>query len=743
MQLFGPPNVAKLKASRDIKGLVKALDYKKDSNVRREAAIALKELKNARSVEPLVDALKDENAFVRDNAAEALGEICARSEDVALRACVVETLVTAFQNKEIGLAAVTALGKIGDARAVTPLITALEDKEMRFSAAQALEKIGWKPGKDEFGIAFWIGKRDWDECAKIGVSAVEPLIAALKDKELCAGAARALGQIGDVRALEPLISALNDNVWYSDEVSEIAGALKKMGTSAVESLIKVLEGDDEEMCLSASWSLGQIGDTRAIEPLIDMLDHRRWERGRAAARALGTLKDSSAIEALIAALAHHDSRVSDACREALIKIGTPVVEPLIAALKDRNKSIRYYAIQALSNIGDPRAVEPIIVFLKDTDWTVRGDAAEALGILGDTRAVRPLIDTLKDNEELVRKYVVEALGKIGWRPGKDDASVAYWVGTQNWDKCISFGKRAVAPLTTALKHGEIDIRWHAAKALEDIGWQPGMDETGAAYWVVKQDYEKCVAIGELATLPLVNVLRFKDWSPHAAVDALKKIGAPATKRMLAALNDMEMCAAAVKALEQTGWKPGNDEASALYWVIKQWWDECAEIGAPAVEPLVAALEDQESEVRIGAARALGMIGAQMKDAALCNRAIDILLEEFDQGRVEMSHAVRGLGVIGAILDDTVLRTRIVETLLSALQESDWDVREAAAGALGKIGDARAIEPLLSALNRTISREVAAQALISLSESGKIDEAHKKLINAHRSEIEMPPPLEDD
>jgi HEAT repeat protein len=40
--------------------------------------------------------------------------------------------------------------------------------------------------------------------------AVEPLIAALKDKGVCAAAAYALGEIKDPRAVEPLIAALKD-----------------------------------------------------------------------------------------------------------------------------------------------------------------------------------------------------------------------------------------------------------------------------------------------------------------------------------------------------------------------------------------------------------------------------------------------------------------------------------------------------------------------------------------------------
>jgi hypothetical protein len=55
MPLFGPPNASKLKAKSDVPGLIKALDFKKDPLVRRDAAVALGELGDPRAVEPLRD----------------------------------------------------------------------------------------------------------------------------------------------------------------------------------------------------------------------------------------------------------------------------------------------------------------------------------------------------------------------------------------------------------------------------------------------------------------------------------------------------------------------------------------------------------------------------------------------------------------------------------------------------------------------------------------------------------------
>ena len=40
MPLFGPPDIEKLKTRRDVQGLIKALEYKKDITISQQAALA-------------------------------------------------------------------------------------------------------------------------------------------------------------------------------------------------------------------------------------------------------------------------------------------------------------------------------------------------------------------------------------------------------------------------------------------------------------------------------------------------------------------------------------------------------------------------------------------------------------------------------------------------------------------------------------------------------------------------------
>jgi len=54
---------------------------------------------------------------------------------------------------------------------------------VRKAAAGALDMLHWSPGRDATGVAYWMGKGDWDRCVKIGIPAIQPLATALNDQD--------------------------------------------------------------------------------------------------------------------------------------------------------------------------------------------------------------------------------------------------------------------------------------------------------------------------------------------------------------------------------------------------------------------------------------------------------------------------------------------------------------------------------------------------------------------------------
>lgn len=397
MALFGPPNVAALAERHDVKGLIRALGM---TSVRYNAAVALGQVGGAEAVPPLIAVLNDPDPAVRQ-------------------------------------ASVWALGRLGDTRALEPLIGRLaydESPEVHDGAMDALHAFG--------------------------PAAVEALIAALyaQDVDVREAAARALGRLGDARAVDSLTALL----------PESPGLFQKVNIAAAE-------------------ALGRLGDARAVEPLTAALQatsFRTKEIGRASAEALGHLGGPRAIESLVTALTNvDDSDVRDACVDALVEIGSPAVEALIGAVQDDRGLARYYATETLGRIGDPRAVELLTQMLHD-DVGFSDEVVTALGQIGDPRAVGPLAERLRT--EAVRwvgfehqaPILMAALGRLGV-PAVEPLIEALHVegahrGHEFADHYLAealgrLGVPAVEPLIEALHDPDAFVRCVAAEALGRLG----------------------------------------------------------------------------------------------------------------------------------------------------------------------------------------------------------------------------------------------------------------------------------
>lgn len=176
-------------------------------------------------------------------------------------------------------------------------------------------------------------------------------------------------------------------------------------------------------------------------------------------------------------------------------------------------------------------VEIQIDLLKEKDWFRRKEAAITLGEMGDERAVAPLITALRDDEWNVREAAEDALTMIG--------------------------SPAVAPLIKALR--EYHIRRYVIKILGRIKDERVLD-------------------------PLFVQLRNEEFKDDATA-ALVEVGLPAVERLTAVLND----------------KDKNVRKHAV--------QALGAIGLPeAVEMLIEATKDEEWEVRMAAIAGLEGIG---------------------------------------------------------------------------------------------------------------------------------------
>ena len=134
VRLHAAKALGEAKDARAVEPLIAALG---DKGCGHTAANALAKIGKP-AVETLIVALKNENPFVRRNAAEALGEI----KD----ASAVKPLVDALKDDDLIVRrdAAKALGKIKDFSAEEPLTSALKDESpaVRRNAAIALREMG-------------------------------------------------------------------------------------------------------------------------------------------------------------------------------------------------------------------------------------------------------------------------------------------------------------------------------------------------------------------------------------------------------------------------------------------------------------------------------------------------------------------------------------------------------------------------------------------------------------------------
>jgi|GEM_PF-5179748 len=138
------------KEIRALDVLIKILqNYEKDRNIALYAAGALRDIGDRRAVEPLIAVMNEH--FISGPVVEALAEL----RDNKALVPIIQLFERTYHDPSLA----TVLGNWGDRRAVEPLIRAMSqpDSHVRFYAARALGKLG-----DKRALPVLEGARDND-----------------------------------------------------------------------------------------------------------------------------------------------------------------------------------------------------------------------------------------------------------------------------------------------------------------------------------------------------------------------------------------------------------------------------------------------------------------------------------------------------------------------------------------------------------------------------------------------------
>ncbi len=375
---------------------------------------------------------------------------------------------------------------------------------------------------------------------------------------------------------------------------------------------------------------GQMKESAGTEELLHNLSHKDAKIRGDTAWALGKLGDERAIDPLIRALDDNNSNVQEWAALALVKIGRPAIEPLMAAMKSRNDPVKWQAAAVLGLINDSNATEALSLALESNNSTVRYWGAASLGQIRDNRTRDALVSLLGDSNETVRNEAGWALKPLaGSGGGAEDLFIRLLKDedpNRRMGAAHSLGDpaevQAAPALIEALQDSEPGVRSEAAAALgrrsESQAIMPLIEILDDSEEQVRKDGIKALTeMGKQATEPLILALQESDNITQAgAAKALGQIGEersleglilafkngdlPVRHAAVAAMVEINKSYAVGPLIQVLGDRNiGSDLRADAAWALGKMDDPRAK------EPLIYAMSyDKDNSVRMNAARAM-------------------------------------------------------------------------------------------------------------------------------------------
>jgi HEAT repeat protein len=503
-----------------------------------------------------------------------------------------------FQSKieNIRWAAVSAIGKLGDYRVIEHLVKVVGDPQ-------------------------WVVRNQ--AVTEIKSKIVE--IIKLKDNRI-------------VRILIRLL-AMED-----DEIVDLAiDGLSAMGEKSYDRILEAVKSPSARMRANAARVLGKMQAVSAVDVLIGLLQDPEWQVRRCVVEALGLIKDKRAIEPLVLRLADNVERVQSQAIQALVVFKKLATEPLLNALShEKNKFVLRALLRTLGEIGDLKAVPALISHLGSSYFVVRIAAVYALVKYGpqikddllptlsfNESNIQPLLkDAVNKKQPQLQVRAIKALGGLedhravrtlkklidrGEVRYREAASQAlFQIGCAAWGRCSGLivlreiGNQLLIPrFVHSLKDDSSNVRLEAVKTLAEINGPKSID-------------------------PLIAVAK-KDQDPYVrfeAVRQLRRIGVGYPQVLDLALSALKDPNRDVRS--QSAWLLGNFQNNRsiqplLEAMADNQWSvrESAEhalmnFGKQAIPHLLNALKSDSWTTRFRAARMLGEIGDGKAIEALQN-----------------------------------------------------------------------------------------------------------------------------
>jgi HEAT repeat protein len=306
-------------------------------------------------------------------------------------------------------------------------------------------------------------------------------------------------------AVSRLVDLLDDRSWAVRRA--VIAALARLGELAVAPLCEILRSRrDNEARLAATVDALSASSGNVLDAVASLLETPSPPVLCDALQVLGRRKEGPALGYVLEMADHEDDNVAVAAIEAMGRIGgKSTVDPLLAAVAERNFFRTFPAIDALGRTADPRAIQPLAALLEDPLYAA--EAARALGRTAQEAAIPALAPLLAQrNDSLVRTAAMALVDLAQHHEMRFGASRMMAEALRSASSAGVASARVCACLNGASPSEQLAL-------VHVLGW----------------------IADDLSVAQLVEMLDAEGALRQAAVDALRGIGEPAAPHLLASL----------------------------------------------------------------------------------------------------------------------------------------------------------------------------------------------------------------
>ncbi len=422
----------------------------------------------------------------------------------------------------------------------------------------------------------------------LGKAAVEPLLAIVGDEEVRWLVSGALINIGPP-AVSPTIRAL-DNELPAVRRNALFILRQLEAREALPAIRKALSDPDRTVQIQAIQAVAQFGGEEGLQAVSTKFNSESPVVRDTAVSVLPRFGPEG-IATLISLLTYGNPEVRAAAMKEVGMLGTPETRSYLRkGLFDQSPSVRFYAIEALGETNDPDVLPDVAARFDDTDPAVREAANEAVSRMAPA-AQTILFRLLREGNALQKISAATSIRKAKFRP-------------------------AVPLLEESLRDREKEVKVSAVAALMTIADPSSVESLVNGLsdpeirWICVMALRK---VGDMNLRPLLR--RGSDpllnhWKQYV-LDGMGNRILEGCLETLQGEENTDLRISTVCSMKQI------KDTRAVYPLIALLGDEklgylaasvLSQMGEIAVEPLLAALKDENPGKRARAATALGEIG---------------------------------------------------------------------------------------------------------------------------------------